>query len=60
MRGEHKEHPANMAHTDAHSANGNAGREVHAAMGHAGMGQAGMHHNMHDMKSDVTRPSLWL
>ncbi|MBA3703096.1 MAG: copper oxidase, partial [Rubrobacteraceae bacterium] len=42
MREEHRENHAKMAHTDTQVVNG-----------HAGMG-----HDMHDMKPDVTRPQL--
>ena len=55
MREEHreKETHAHMAHTATQSADGHAGQEAHAAMGHAGM-----HHEMHNMKPNVTRPQL--
>ncbi len=53
MREEHRETHAEMAHTNTRSPNGHGGHEDHAAMGHAGMG-----HDMHDMKPDVTRPQL--
>ncbi len=53
MREEHREEThADMAHTDTQSADGHAGHEDHAAMGHSGM------HDMHEMKPDVTRPQL--
>ena len=52
MREEHRETHADMAHADTQTANGQAGREDHAAMGHSSM------HDMHDMKPDVTRPQL--
>jgi manganese oxidase len=53
MREEHRETHADTAHMHALSANGRAGREADAATGHADT-----HHDMHDMKPNVTRPQL--
>jgi FtsP/CotA-like multicopper oxidase with cupredoxin domain len=54
-REEEKTH-AHMAHTATQSADGHAGHEDHAAMGHADMGHSGGMH--HEMKPNVTRPQL--
>ena len=57
MPEEHREEAhAYMAHTVTRSADGHAGHEDHAAMGHdTGMGH---HGGMHEMKPNVTRPQL--
>jgi FtsP/CotA-like multicopper oxidase with cupredoxin domain len=46
-----------MAHTTAEGADGHAGPEDHAAMGHADMGHDAGHEH-HEMKPNVTRPQL--